>query len=168
MGRIIEEFIFGQLGLQANRADPCTYSGIYKGNPVILCRATDDFLLLCQHKSTYNSMIDDIRQKWTVHALDEVKMFFGIRFICSDRCVTLDQNHKIRAIIVDVFGPAYDKQALSGRGYSTPMLSGTEHANELASCIPFSPEELKQAQIDYGFSFRHVLGGCMHCALGHG
>jgi hypothetical protein len=164
---LVEEFIFSDLGLIANRADPCTYSGIYKNQPVILCRATDDFLLFCRDKKTYDAMIVAFRTKWTVHALDEVKMFFGIRFICSDRCVTLDQTHKIKAIICDVFGPSYDKQLLSGRGYSTPMLSGTDHANELAACTPFTPIELRTAQTGktYGFVFRHVLGACMHCAL---
>ena len=84
-------------------------------------------------------MILDFRKKWTVHSLEEVKMFFGIRFICSDKCVTLDQNHKLRDLIIDVFGPSYEKQPLSGRGYSTPMISGTEHANvqyaEKCSCV---------------------------------
>ena len=89
-----------------------------------------------------------------------------LHLICSDRCVTLDQNHKIHDIIIDVFGPSYEKQLLSGCGYSTPMISGTEHANELAACSPYSPSELRQAQTGetFGFIFRHVLGGCMHCA----
>jgi hypothetical protein len=112
-------------------------------------------------------MIAEFRETWTVHALDEVKIFFGIRFICSPRCVTLDQTHKVKHIISDVFGPSYDKQQLSGRGYSTPMISRMEHANELAVCPPFSAAELKQAQTGetFGFGFRHVLGACMHCAL---
>ena len=109
-GEMVEEFIFTDIGLLANRADPCTYSGIYNKKPVILCRATDDFLLFCRNKSTYDAMIIAFRKKWTVHSLEEVKMFFGIRFICSDRCVTLDQNHKLKDIIKDVFGPSYDKQ----------------------------------------------------------
>ena len=113
-GEMVEEFIFTDLGLLANRADPCTYSGIYNQNPVILCRATDDFLLFTCDKSTYDAMISDFRKKWTVHSLEVVKIFFGIRFICSDRCVTLDQNHKIHDIIIDVFGPSYEKQHLSG------------------------------------------------------
>jgi hypothetical protein len=37
-GEMIEEFLFNKLGLLPNRADPCTYSGIYKDKPVILCR----------------------------------------------------------------------------------------------------------------------------------
>jgi hypothetical protein len=68
---------------------------------------------------------------------------------------------------MDVFGCSYDKQPLSGQGYSTPMLSGTENANELAACTPLTPTELQIAQTGetYGFVFRHVLGGCMHYAL---
>jgi hypothetical protein len=83
-GELVEAFIFEELGLLANCADPCTYSGTYKQQPVILCRATNDFLLICQNKETYDAMIIDFRKKWTVHALDEVKVFFGICFICSD------------------------------------------------------------------------------------
>jgi hypothetical protein len=36
-GELIGKFVFDNLGLIANCADPCTYSGIYKGQPVILC-----------------------------------------------------------------------------------------------------------------------------------
>jgi hypothetical protein len=46
-GEIIKEFLFNELGLLPNQADPCTYSGIYKSKAVILCRATDDILLFC-------------------------------------------------------------------------------------------------------------------------
>jgi hypothetical protein len=105
--------------------------------------------------------------KWTVHALDKVKIFFGIRFICSPRCITMDQTHKVKQVIIDVFGPSYDKQSLSGLGYATPMISGTEYANKLEACPPFLTDELKTAQTGetFGFGFRNVLGSCMHCAL---
>ena len=63
----------------------------------------------CKERTTYEHMVAAFRAKWTVHALEEVKMFFGIRFICSTRCVTLDQNHKIDEIITDVFGPSHCK-----------------------------------------------------------
>jgi hypothetical protein len=33
-------------------------------------------------------------------------------------------------LLVDVFGPSYDKQQLSGQGYTTPMIAGTDHTNE--------------------------------------
>jgi hypothetical protein len=110
-------------------------------------------------------MIVDFCKKWTIHALDEVNMFFGIRFICSDHCVTLDQTHKIKDIIVDVFGPSHDKQ-LGNKGYSTPMIAGTEHANDLAACKPYTPAKLIIAQKQrFAFGYCHALGGCMHCAL---
>jgi hypothetical protein len=127
--------------LIANHANPCTYSDIYKGKPVILCHATNDFLLLWEDQAPYNAMIIDFQKKWTVHALDEVKVFFGVRFICSCKCVTLDQTHKIKDLLI-VFGPSYSKQALSGRGYTTPMIAGTDHATELAACIAYLPAEL--------------------------
>jgi hypothetical protein len=92
---------------------------------------------------------------------------FGICFICSPCCVTMDQTHKVKQVILNVFGPSYDKQILSGRGYATPMISGTEHTNEWAACPLFLTDELKTAQTGetFGFGFRHVLGVCMHCAL---
>jgi hypothetical protein len=37
----------------------------------------------------------------------------------------MDQTHRIKDLLVDVFGPSYDKQQLSGRGYTTPMIAGT-------------------------------------------
>jgi hypothetical protein len=93
------------------------------------------------------------------------KKFFGICFICSDRCATLDQTHKIKDIIIDVFGLSHNKQ-LGNKGYSTPMIAGTEHANDLAACMPYTPAKLIIAQKQtFAFGHRHVLGGCMHCAL---
>jgi hypothetical protein len=40
----VEDFKANGLKLVANRADPCVYSDIVNGRPVILGRATDDFL----------------------------------------------------------------------------------------------------------------------------
>jgi hypothetical protein len=123
---MIEEFLFNEKGLLPNRADPCTYSGIYKSKPVILCQATDDFIL-CKDTVTYEAMIVNFRKKWTVHTLEEVKLFFGICFICSKNCITLDQTHKIKTLIIYVFSPSYNRQALSGQGYTTPMIAGTNY-----------------------------------------
>jgi hypothetical protein len=164
-GELVEAFIFNKLGLLANHANPCTYSGTYKQQPVILCCATNNFLLICCNKATYDAMIINFRKKWTVHALDEVKMFLGIGFICSDQCVALNQTHKVKDIVIEVFGPSSDKQQ-GNKGYSTPMIAGTEHGNDLAACTPYTPDELALAQKQtFGFGYCHILGGCMHCAL---
>jgi hypothetical protein len=50
----VEDFIANDLKLIANRADPCVYSGIIDGSPVILGRATDDFVCACESRTTYN------------------------------------------------------------------------------------------------------------------
>jgi hypothetical protein len=79
--------------------------------------------------------------------------------------VTLDQTHKIKDIVIEVFGPSLDKQQ-GKRGYSTSMIAGTEHGNSLAACTPYTPDELAIVQKGtFGFGYCHILGGCMHCAL---
>jgi hypothetical protein len=75
-------------------------------------------------------------QRWKVHALDQAKMFFGISSI-QDWCVTLDQTHKVRELVSEVFCPNHDQQT-DNKGYSTPMIAGTEHANDLAACTPYA------------------------------
>jgi hypothetical protein len=107
-------------------------------------------------------MISTFCKQWTVHALDQGKMLFDICFIDSDHCVTLEQTHKIKEIVAEVFGPNHDLS----KGYSTPMITGTKHANDLVACTPYSLPELAIAtKQTFGFSYRHILGGCMHCAL---
>jgi hypothetical protein len=113
-GELIDKFVCDNLGLIANRAEPCTYSGIYRGQPVILCQATNDFLFFCHNKTKYDAMITVFWLKWTVHALDKVKIFSGISFICSPCCITMDQTHKVKQVIIDVFETRFDKQSLSG------------------------------------------------------
>jgi hypothetical protein len=51
-GEHVEEMTFKELGLLPNRADPAVYSGMFQGHPVIIGRATDNFLCACQHEST--------------------------------------------------------------------------------------------------------------------
>ena len=56
-GELVETFIFSELGLLPNWSDLCTYSRIYKHQPVILCHATDDFRLICKERSTYDHIV---------------------------------------------------------------------------------------------------------------
>jgi hypothetical protein len=91
-------------------------------------------------------------------------MFFGIWFINSDRCVSV-QTHKVRELVAKVFGCNHDLQT-GNKGYSTPMIAGTKHANDLAACTPYTASELGIAQKQtFGFVYCHILGGCMHCPL---
>jgi hypothetical protein len=53
----VEDFLSNDLKLLANRADPCVYSGIVNNEPVILGRATDDFLCPCNKVKTYDYIV---------------------------------------------------------------------------------------------------------------
>jgi hypothetical protein len=72
-------------------------------------------------------------------------------------------SHLIKCILkkklsIDVFSPSYDRQALSGRGYTTPMIAGTEHSNELAASNVYSAKELQEAQTSF-LSKSHSMTG---------
>jgi hypothetical protein len=73
--------IFNKLGLLPNCANPAVYSVIFQGHPLILGRATDDFLCACQHEMTYDAIITVFQKTWTVHALGLVDTFFGLHFV---------------------------------------------------------------------------------------
>ncbi len=106
-GEHVEEVIFKELGLLPNRADPAVYSGIFQGHSVILGRATDDFLCACQNEVTYKAIVAVLETHWTVHSLSLVETFFGLHFIPSKDCITIDQTAKVESIITTVFGPSW-------------------------------------------------------------
>jgi hypothetical protein len=102
----VEDFISNDLHLLANRADPCVYSGIVNNEPVILGRATDDFLCACKSSATYDYIIERFRTKWKIHSLGLVRTFFGLNFVATPHCITVDQTDKCERIITQVFGPS--------------------------------------------------------------
>jgi hypothetical protein len=53
----VEDFLSNDLKLLANRANPCVYSGIVNNEPVILGRATDDFLCAFKKVDTYDYIV---------------------------------------------------------------------------------------------------------------
>jgi hypothetical protein len=79
----VEDFISDDLKLRANRADPCVYSGVVDNEPVILGRATDDFLFACEMAATYDYIVSRFRTKWKIHALGLVHTFFGLNFVAT-------------------------------------------------------------------------------------
>jgi hypothetical protein len=122
----VEEFLSSTtLKLVANRADPCVYSGIINGEPVILGRATNDFLCACEKQSTYDYIVEQFRQKWKIHALGVVRKFFGLNFLISTNCITMDQPDKCEKIITQVFGPSWKLQQPKGT-FTIPMKVGSK------------------------------------------
>jgi hypothetical protein len=89
-GEHVEGVIFKDLGLIPNRADPAVYSGIFQGKPVILGRATDDFLCACESEATYKAIVTVFESRWTVHALGVVDTFFGLHFVSTKDCITFN------------------------------------------------------------------------------
>jgi hypothetical protein len=59
----VDDFLSNDLKLLVNRADPCVYSGIVNNEPVILGRATDNFLCACEKASTYEYIVTRFRSK---------------------------------------------------------------------------------------------------------
>jgi hypothetical protein len=126
----VEEFLSLTLKLVVNCADPCVYSGIVDGEPVILGRATDDFLCACEKQSTYDYIVEQFRRKWKIHALGVVRKFFGLNFFISTNCITVDQTYKCEKIITQVFGPSWRLQKPKGT-YTIPMKAGAKYAELL-------------------------------------
>jgi hypothetical protein len=163
-GEHVEQVIFNELGLLPNRADPAVYSGIFQGQPIILGRATDDFLCACANEATYKAIVAVFETHWTVHSLGLVDTFFGLHFVISDDCITIDQTSKVETIITMVFGPSWKAQPPSS-SYSIPMKTGTAYAESLARALPLDEAGMKQVKDEYGFEFRSTLMSCMHLAL---
>jgi hypothetical protein len=122
----VEDFIANDVKLTVNRADPCVYSGIVDGNPVILGRATNDFLCACESKTTYDYLVTRFRTKWKIHALGVVHTFFGLSFVISTDCITIDQADKCEKIVTQVFGPSWHSLQKPKGTYNIPMKAGSK------------------------------------------
>ncbi len=160
----VEPVIFNDLAFLPNRADPSVYCGLYNGAPVVLCRATDDFLCLCAEEATYHAIVRVFEKHWKVHSLGPVSTFFGLHFVLSRDCVTIDQTDKTENLVTAVFGPSWQKQPPSN-SCSTPMRTGTAYSESLARAIPLDDKDLKLTEQEFGFKYRTILQGCMHIAL---
>jgi hypothetical protein len=160
----VEDFISNDLHLLANRADPCVYSGTVNNEPVILGRATDDFLCACKSLATYDYIVERFRTKWKIHSLGLVRTFFGLNFVATPNCITVDQTDKCEKIITQVFRPSWRLQKPKG-SYNIPMKAGSKYAEMLARSPPLSDDALATIEVPFGFKYRSVLGACVHLAI---
>jgi hypothetical protein len=88
--------------------------------------------------------------------------FFGLHFLTSEDCITIDQTAKVETIITTVFGPSWKAQPPSS-SCSIPMKTGTAYAESLTWAL--DEAGMKQVKDEYGFEFRSTLMSCMHLAL---
>jgi hypothetical protein len=148
----VEDFISSDMKLLANRADPCVYSGIVNNEPVILGRATYDFLCACEMTETYEYTVSRFRTRWKIHALGLVWTFFGLNFVATPNCITVDQTDKCEKIITQVFGPSWRLQKPKG-SCNIPMKAGSKHAEMLSRSPPLSDVALMAAEVSFGFKY---------------
>ena len=162
-GELIDKVITDpkQIGLSKNRADQCIYSGYVLGAFVILARATDDMLIGTRSHAAYQHIVKAFEKHWKIHDMDLVKYFFGLRFIHSQKCLTIDQTILVEELLESVFGKSYRLQPFNPIDI-VPMLPGTKHEEDLASCTPFNSVELDAAIMKYGFKYRTLLGMFQH------
>jgi hypothetical protein len=134
------------------------------GNPVILGRATNDFLCACKSVATYDYIVTQFRKKWKIHSLGVVQNFFGSNFVISDHCITIDQTDKCENIIAQVFGPSWRLHKPKG-AHNIPMKAGTKYAEMLARCASLSNSGLSVTGTSFGFKYRSVHDTCVHIAI---
>ena len=120
---LVESVIFTDLGLIPNRADSAVYSGFFQDKPVILGRATDDFLYLYHDEATYHAMVAVFKKRWSVHSLNLVQTFFGLNFVHSPDCIAIDQTDKADAIITSIYGSTWKNQPASDTCSTSMKLS---------------------------------------------
>ena len=166
---LVEDVIIRELKLVPNRADPCVYSGhvkVRKGTaPCSLGRATDDFILACKDKETYDVIVAMFEVHWTVHHLDVIKEFFGLRFVCTNDCVSIDQTGKVHKLLDMVLGDDWHDKP-PDMSSSTPMKAGMKESEAMARATPYTAMELEEAEKEtYKFGYRTVLCSAMHIGI---
>ena len=151
-GQHIDQVIFDELKLMPNRADSCIYQGIMQGHLVILARATDDILIATTHVDAYQAIVSIFQGKWKVHDMGIVEHYFGLRFVHSPGCLSIEQTHLVYEVLRSVFGHDWASQ-IGNKSDTVPMIAGTAHEEALAACIPYDASDLESAVKQYGFSY---------------
>jgi hypothetical protein len=106
----------------------------------------------CEHEATYKAIIEVFEMHWTVRDLGIVDTFFGLHFVSSRDCITIDQTKKTDTIIEEGFGPTWKSQHPAA-SCSIPMKTGTAHAKSLARALPLDKLGIAQVKAKYGFEF---------------
>ncbi len=160
-GQHIDEVIFDELKLIPNCADHCIYHGIVKNSLVMIARATDDLLIAPLSFDAYQTIVKIFGQHWKIHDMGIVEHYFGLQFVHSPSCISIDQTHLVKYVLLSVFGNGWKNQVGQKKDL-VPMLIGTSHAEALAGCIPFDKIEMEDAIKRYGFHYRILLGQLQH------
>jgi hypothetical protein len=93
------------LCLVSNRADPCFYTGMIDGSPVVLISQATDDLLISSSRTVYFKILATMKEAgWKMHRKGLASFFFGIRICQSDDGASIDQSPYAREIVASVLG----------------------------------------------------------------
>jgi hypothetical protein len=117
--------------------------------------ATDDLLCSFQSYKHFEDLVHFLRQYFTltIHTGPVIK-FLGIRFIQSDKGISMDQAEYIYDMLETYFGQNVDKIKTA----SNPMRSDNDLEKELYDAFPLSANELTNYSITYKGSYRFWTG----------
>jgi hypothetical protein len=120
---------------------------------------------MCMRIANYIQLpCDLISHEMEKYALGIVRTFFGLNFVISTDCITIDQTDKCEKIVTQVFGPSWRLQKPKGT-HNIPMKAGSTYAELLARSPPLSDADLASTEVYFGFKYRSILGACVHLAI---
>ena len=152
------------IGIIPTRGDPSLFSGVVKGSPMLLCKATDDFGVGTQNKEAYNFVVKTFRDhKLVVHDIGEMSFYFGTRIIISSSCITIDHNHLVYISLQMMYGKSW-KDQLPATTKSPPLPGGSKYELELIAATPFTTSERVAYEKSLGWKYRSILGIWMFVA----
>lgn len=101
------------MGFTPTKADPCIYLG---GNGVILLAFVDDILILAQTADQIENVVTQLKQKFTLKELGEVKNYLGVQIQKTEKGYLWHQRDKILHLL-----DAYGLLNCKGVFFATPM-----------------------------------------------
>jgi hypothetical protein len=116
---------YHDLCLVSIRSDPCFYTGMIDGSPVLISQATYD-LLVSLSRTVYFKILAAMKGAgWKMHDKGLASFFFGIRICQSDDGISIDQSPYAREIVGSVLGKDWDTKLKPGTKHSIPLPAGT-------------------------------------------
>ena len=112
-GEHVATVICGKLGFTRNRADKCIYRVLIGKHHVIMTRETHDIFVAYASIQAYEFIVTTVEADWKVHNMGLVSHFFGLHFVISRNCMTVDQTHLVvHEVLTYEYGDSWSQQQL--------------------------------------------------------
>ena len=121
------------LGFKSSEGDDCLFTKTFQNNEILsLVVFVDDILLCCKDESKIHWIKSQLKNKFKLHDLGQIKKFLGIEFQYLPHGIKLHQTEFITKLL-DKFG------FLDSKSVSTPLPAGTKMSkrqDDEESCDP--------------------------------